>query len=155
MIEYVKEKIKDLFPENYALPEGVLRHGDDVEELSGSEYLDESNEFDKLFSLLREEKKRGSYTIAIISKDKNDADRLFKKISKFEDKLNSAIYNYNSDNFVEGVIFLDPVNAKGLEFDTVIITDFSQEKYLNNFADAKSFYVAATRALHRLYIIKN
>jgi len=54
------------------------------------------------------------------------------------------------DGPISGLMVLDVVSAKGLEFDAVIVPDASC--YGEDFEDAKRYYVAVTRALHYLAV---
>jgi DNA helicase-2/ATP-dependent DNA helicase PcrA len=55
--------------------------------------------------------------------------------------------------FMNGIMVLPIHITKGLEFDAVIIWNPDEERYHADDADAKLLYVAATRAMHELYII--
>jgi len=61
----------------------------------------------------------------------------------------------DADNFVQGTYIL-PVNmVKGLEFDTVILWNPNLKRSLEKPETAKLLYVAATRALHELYVVQS
>jgi len=137
-IEIMEEanKINDLLKLDRAIP--VIRHGDQVE------YTNKNIE--TLINELKEKYK----TIAIITKDQDEANELYKKLKDSIDinLINSSNLNYNSD-----INILPSYLSKGLEFDSVIIKnieDFNKESIL----DMKLLYVSMTRALHTLYIIK-
>ena len=51
------------------------------------------------------------------------------------------------------MLILPIENAKGLEFDSVIIADANSDYYKDDLLSIKLLYVAITRALHRLCVI--
>lgn len=55
------------------------------------------------------------------------------------------------DKYTGGVTIIPSYLSKGLEFDSVIISD--SDKYSENTLDTKLLYVACTRAMHTLDII--
>lgn len=60
----------------------------------------------------------------------------------------------NNQEYNSGICVIASKLSKGLEFDSVIITDASKEKYLkDNQLDMKLLYVAMTRAMHNLIVM--
>ena len=51
-----------------------------------------------------------------------------------------------------GISIIPSYLSKGLEFDSVILSDVSKDNYGNNELDAKLLYIAITRAMHTLDI---
>lgn len=137
-IEIMNEanKINKLLNLDEAIP--VIRHGDNVE------YLDNIN-IVELVNKLKEKYK----SIAIITKDQEDANKLFEES---KNKLEITLINSNNLSYENDVIVLPNYLSKGLEFDAVIILDLN--KYdKNNISDMKLLYVSMTRALHKLYVV--
>ena len=135
-IEIMEEanKINELLKLDKAIP--VIRHGDEVE------YTKKD-----IIELLKE-LKNDYKTIAIITKTQEEANLLYNKINKEIDinLINSNNLNYNSD-----INILPSYLSKGLEFDSVIITNKNNYKK-DSVLDMKLLYVSMTRALHKLYI---
>jgi DNA helicase-2/ATP-dependent DNA helicase PcrA len=159
VIEFANEIIKGLFPASYKLPEAVLRHGDPVEivelesELGGGAIS--SSDEKVLLELIKKEDKAGFATLAIVCRDMKHADKVFANLSAIKDKLPRSVFNYNEEDYHEGILVLPVERAKGLEFDSVIVADMNENYYSKSFLNAKLFYVAVTRALHRLHVIVN
>ena len=64
--------------------------------------------------------------------------------------------NYGEDNvdYDSGICSLSSELSKGLEFDAVILTDASEDKYSSkDNTDMKNLYVSMTRPLHELEIL--
>lgn len=138
-IEIMNEanKINKLLNLDEAIP--VIRHGDNVE------YLDNINIME-LVSNLKEKYK----SIAIITKNQEDANKLFEEL---KNNLEFTLINSNNLSYENDVIVLPNYLSKGLEFDAVIILDLN--KYdKNNISDMKLLYVSMTRALHKLYVVR-
>ncbi|MCA9374906.1 ATP-binding domain-containing protein [Candidatus Dojkabacteria bacterium] len=145
IIEFANKVFKKYFPAEYKLPEAVLRHGDSVKELGSG--------VNEIIKILKEEETLESTTTAIICKDENHADFIYEELKKNENRFSQAIYSYREKDYHTGVLVLPIKNAKGLEFDAVILADVDNEKYTESALDVRLFYVAITRALHRLYIL--
>lgn len=125
--------------------EPIIRHGEKVE----CEKCTSVNELNGKV-LERAEKMRadGNETIAIICKDTEEADKVYKALSgKTEVKLFTDDAEFSSGTYVIPIEY-----SKGLEFDAVIIYDASKEAYPKEDGYAKLLYVAATRALHDLAV---
>ncbi len=155
IIEYAQKLFRDKMPKEYQ-PEAVLRHGEEVGKI---EHSKESEKMYKLVQAVKDSINKGSVTTAILTKDYNSADKLFNKFKNYKDKngqkladtLDKQILSYKTSDYRNGVLVMPIENAKGLEFDTVIISD--REKYdLSKALDIRLLYVAITRALHRLTI---
>lgn len=129
-------KINDILKLDRALP--VIRHGDNVE------YFETCCLTDLIKQL------RTKYdNVAIITKDQEIADDLFKKMSVV---CECNLVNNDNLNCGHSINVLPSYLSKGLEFDSVIIIDdFNRD----NMIDLKLFYVSMTRALHKLIIVKS
>jgi DNA helicase-2/ATP-dependent DNA helicase PcrA len=159
VIEFANRIITGKFPESYKLPEAVLRHGDKVNiheynlELSSDKFTQNENDKSKLIELIKEERTKGFATLAIVCRNSNHADKIFNNLNVIKDEFDENVFNYSEEDYHEGILVLPIERAKGLEFDSVIIADMNEENYPKSFLNAKLFYVAATRALHRLHVV--
>lgn len=93
--------------------------------------------------------------IAIICKDINETEKIFKLISG---SINIKIINKENAVYHSGLVVLPSYFAKGLEFDAVIMI-LDQPSDIDEFTteykqEDKLRYVMATRALHELHVIK-
>lgn len=140
IIEFANSVFKKHFPKEVVLPEAVLRHGEDVEFLE-----------DDFVEKINEEFEKNISSLAVICKDVHHANRVYEDL-KDAKNLNREVRSHNEDNYESGILVLPIEKAKGLEFDTVIISEMTQENYKKNELDVRLFYVAVTRALHKLYI---
>lgn len=95
---------------------------------------------------------KGYDTIAVICKDEAQTDSVREVLRQYV-AVNSE--SLETTEFTRGVMVLPIHMTKGLEFDTVLLMDPSEEAYPQNDANAKLLYVAATRALHELTIVYN
>ena len=108
----------------------------------------------KIFEYVAKYRARGCKTIAIIPKYKSESDALYLELIKPGGASEINYIKGIQDRFLEGVTLVSTPNAKGLEFDAVIISDASAENYdSNNNIDKRLLYVAASRALSNLAII--
>lgn len=124
----------------------VIRHGNPVNEIKYDSkvktLLERINKYKKEYK-----------SIAIICKDKNEVDYLYKEISKHIPltKIDETTTKYDG-----GICILPVYLSKGLEFDCVILTDVDDNNYnKENILDMKLLYVGITRALHNLDILYN
>lgn len=113
----------------------VIRHGDEVT------YTNES-----IINLVNDLKEKYK-TIAIITKNQEQADKIYKDLSE---KIDINLINSRNLKYDSGINVLPSHLSKGLEFDSVIVQ--KEEFDDNNEMDLKLLYVSMTRALHKLYI---
>ena len=127
----------------------VIRHGSKV-------LYEDNNQknVEKIVDFINNSKNKNYKSIAIVTKTDDEAKDLYKKIIKNNisiDLIDSKNTEYNG-----GLCILPCYLAKGLEFDSVLISDASEEVYdSKNIRDMKLLYVAMTRALHELTILYN
>lgn len=150
IIEFANKTISKNFPSSYTLPEAVLRHGDEVN-VHGytGEFFTKSALDTLLKPSLTNEIEKETPTIALITKDSDDADKLYDIVKEWD--LDSNIYTYKEENFHAGIQILPVKFAKGLEFDCVMVMALDNERYQKQ-DDARLLYVAMTRALHKLSV---
>ncbi len=155
IVEYANKIFKKTFPKSYKLPEAVLRHGEEIkiiEQKKNIQDLDQ-NKVEELVEIIKRDFEKGSVTIALLARDKNHAINLYNIFNKYEEKLTRNITNYSENNYQDGLLILPIENAKGLEFDSIILADINSDFYGEDILSSKLLYVGLTRALHRVYVI--
>ena len=127
----------------------VIRHGDEV-------YVTEYSSLNYnsiLTDYVKKEKEKYS-TIAIICKNLKECAQVSQILKK--NNIENTILQGNQEQGINGVVVLTVQDSKGLEFDSVIINDASENKYdKNNVVDMKLLYVAMTRAMHNMNVLSN
>ncbi|MBR4342909.1 MAG: UvrD-helicase domain-containing protein [Lachnospiraceae bacterium] len=126
--------------------EPIIRHGDEPKIIKTKK----GEAADRIIELCDLLKQRGLMSIAVVCRNNDAALALASYIGK-----KTEIIDVNDENaeYGQGIMVL-PVNmTKGLEFDAVIIYDPSEKDYPDDNRHVKLLYVAATRALHELYIV--
>ena len=132
--------------ENIILAQPIERHGDKVKHWKVD---NENSKVIKICEVIKKQLKVGHINIAIITKDFNESIELYKEITNYG--FNIELISDNLEKYRGGVIIIPSYLAKGLEFDSVIISD--SNKYSENTLETKLLYVACTRAMHTLDII--
>ncbi|MBQ9012988.1 MAG: AAA family ATPase, partial [Bacilli bacterium] len=89
-------------------------------------------------------------SVAVICKDDDEVNMLRKNLSKLN--INIDLISKAEPINSEGIYILPSYYAKGMEFDAVIVSDASYNRYQNNDVDLKLLYVSVTRAIHKLII---
>lgn len=155
VIDYANAIFKNRFPEGYKLPEAVLRHGDPVEKIILPYDFSESSEKDikAVVEKIKLQFEKGAVTCAILCRDKNHAVEIYNILDKYEEYIGRDVVNYTESDYKEGVLILPIEQAKGLEFDSVIIMDMNDTLYPDTELTWRLLYVGMTRALHRLMIV--
>lgn len=132
--------------ENIILAQPIERHGDKVEHWKVDS---ENSRIIKICEIIKKQLEVGHINIAIITKDFNESIELYKEITNYG--INVELISENLDKYTGGIIIIPSYLSKGLEFDSVIISD--SNKYSENIIDTKLLYVVCTRAMHTLDII--
>lgn len=132
--------------ENIILAQPIERHGDKVEHWKVDS---ENSKIIKICEIIKKQLEVGHINIAIITKDFNESIELYKEITNYG--IDVELISENLDKYTGGTIIIPSYLSKGLEFDSVIISD--SNKYSENIIDTKLLYVACTRAMHTLDII--
>ena len=129
--------------------EPVIRHGRNVC------FYDTKDANEKILAILTQLARNSYHICAVIFKDDQSADRFSKEIGYMaaESGLRIARLSRESENLKSGNYILSLKDAKGLEFDGVIIPDFDSYDLKKITGDLKRVYVAITRALHELHIL--
>ena len=131
-----------------ALP--VLRHGEKPKTIEVSSEEDCAKKIDEIVKEVIEKEKN---SIAIITKDGNEALNL-SKVLKRKSKNKFALIKGKEKTMDNNFVIIPSYLTKGLEFDATIIFNPSEENYKSNLLDERLLYVSLTRALHLEYIIK-
>lgn len=131
-----------------SVAEPVIRHGVKVG------YKKIENKCKDIEEIIKNYLIKDYSSIAIICKDKQEVFEIYEVIeNKF---LNIDVIVDTNTIYNGGICIITSYLAKGLEFDGVIITDASKEKYSEkNSIDMKLLYVSMTRALHELNVLYN
>lgn len=132
--------------ENIILAQPIERHRDEVQHWKVDS---ENNKIIKICEIIKKQLEVGHINIAIITKDFNESIELHKEITNYG--VNAELISENLDKYTGGVIVIPSYLSKGLEFDSVIISD--SNKYSEDILETKLLYVACTRAMHTLDII--
>lgn len=127
--------------------EPIIRHGSPVQLLTVPE---KNAQFQKAAAICKEWQQKGLDTIAVICRDKRSAEETARQLGQYIEVIES---NLEKAVFGSGIMTLPVEYTKGLEFDAVLILNPTREEYPVDDGHAKLLYVAATRALHELYII--
>lgn len=131
---------------NLAIP--LSRHGRNVTYTS-------AKKFDEKIMItlekIKELQNEGFKNIAVIAKDADTCLKIQKTLENyniFANLISNDLIKYEG-----GLIVVPSYLSKGLEFDNVIIFDY--DKYSSSKLDIKLLYVAFTRAMHTLDVIKD
>ncbi|MBL5767825.1 DNA helicase UvrD [Heyndrickxia sporothermodurans] len=89
-----------------------------------------------------------SSSIAIIGKTMQDCEQAYHQL---KDKIDISLIGLKNQELAEGPIILPSYLAKGLEFDSVIVLNASDDKY-NDESERTLLYTICTRAMHHLII---
>lgn len=157
IVEYANKIFRNRFPKTYKLPEAVLRHGEDIHTVIHNKEIKDIDEgsIKRLIDMIKEEFGKGSVTVALICPNRESVKQAYDRIIKYEKYLQKDIVDYTLDDYKTGLLLLTVEDAKGLEFDTVILLDVNDNTYPDTQLSTRLLYVAITRALHRLIIIEN
>jgi len=125
----------------------VIRHGDPVEVISKENRKEIAED---IAAKVKEIKKQGFKSIAIICKTAKECDEMHGYFKKGKDS--PYVITGKEKEYKSGLLIVPSYLAKGLEFDAVFVADASSENYTTSELDTKLLYVALTRPLHKLCI---
>lgn len=145
IINEANKAIKKLKNLDIPLATSVIRHGEPVRYIKTNDFEEMMFGIKNRISQLKEK----NFRIAIITKDLNDAQKVYKFLNKNEKII---FLTDQSSEFNGNIVVLPSYLSKGLEFDSVILFDVSKEKYAMNELEIKLLYVSMTRAMHTLDI---
>jgi DNA helicase-2/ATP-dependent DNA helicase PcrA len=151
-VEIIDFAAKTLEAQKLGLKESkpVLRHGENPEIINLESESELASAIIKIIKTVRE---KGKNSIAIITKDREEAKDLAKKLSK-NSEYSFELISGKEKNIKSEQIIIPSYLTKGLEFDCTIILDPTEDKYSCNVLDERLLYVALTRALHFEYVLK-
>lgn len=89
-------------------------------------------------------------TIAVVCGDLSQARLAFERLDSVP---GARLVDDGDFSFRPGVDFTDGVQVKGLEFDYVVIPDASAKVYGDDVLARRRLHVAATRAIHQLWVL--
>ena len=142
-IEIMNEANKINKKLNLSIAEAVIRHSDKViYQRINDKYIDIEYNINIFI-------KKGYKSIAIITKNDVESTDIYEKLGK---KYNINLINDCSMNYTDGITIITSRLSKGLEFDSVILTNLDNYNE-NSIMDLKILYVAMTRAMHSLTIL--
>lgn len=133
----------------------VIRHGLPVSE---EEYWSDVEMAERVSSLIPAFRQKGYTTTAVICTDDREVQKtsaLLKEMLPKEPVICLKEDTADSTDFQSGTMILPIRLVKGLEFDTVILWNPDMKHGLQKPDKAKLLYVAATRALHELYVLQS
>lgn len=99
-------------------------------------------------ALIRRAMEKGYHTIAVICRSQEQTAQVR---SRLQDQ--GILLTDEEESFSNGALVLPVALSKGLEFDVVILWEPDKEHYPPDSLHANLLYVAATRALHELYLL--
>lgn len=126
--------------------EPVIRHGEPVhfvESISMEEAAGLSAD------IISDMQQKGYETLAVICFSDEEKEYVTRRLSR-----QIQVTDSDKSGFSKGVMVLTVPETKGLEFDCVLLWKPDLEGYKDNPKLAKLLYVAATRALHELFVMK-
>ncbi|TPR17549.1 ATP-dependent DNA helicase [Apilactobacillus timberlakei] len=133
----------------------LLPNGDKIEPFNrqgpSPEIIIRHNEKDGISSLIRKANKelKTEGTVAVITKNLVEAKAVYQHITT---KINSTLLADTDRSLPKGVVVMPIYLAKGLEFDSVIAWNISDENYNSNKLIG-TLYTIATRSMHHLSLI--
>ena len=104
--------------------------------------------YQQMVGLLQSLVVSGHQTIAVICKTAHESIEVYQKL---KDQVSLTLISKETLSFKKGVYVIPSYLAKGLEFDAVIISNASSERYYKE-SERKLFYTACTRAMHELHL---
>lgn len=90
----------------------------------------------------------GYESLAVICKSHQECVQTY---ARLQGHVPITLVDKEDQELASGVVILPVYLAKGIEFDAVVIYNFSQENYSRE-SDRKRLYTACTRAMHRLFL---
>ncbi len=126
--------------------EPVIRHGEPVHFL---ESISSEEAAGICVETIQEMKEKGYETMAVICFSDEDKEIVTLRLSR-----QITLIDAQNSGFSKGVLVLTVPETKGLEFDCVLLWKPDLTGYRDNPRLAKLLYVAATRALHELFIVQ-
>jgi len=129
------------------IAEPVIRHGLEVEY-----NIIKDNQIMYITEYINNFVKKGYNSIAVICKDEEEANQINTLLNEYN--ISASNITNSDTEYKGGICTITSYLAKGLEFDGVIISNASEERYNSSkVIDMKLLYVAMTRPLHELKVL--
>ena len=122
----------------------IDRHGDEPQVVACTPEA----QVDKIKEQIGVALKKGYTSVAIIARSAEEARRLYRQLQPMGAKL---LLNADAP-YGGGIVVSTAFAVKGFEFDQVILSDASDDLYMNPWDD-RLLYISVTRALHRLVVL--
>ncbi|MCK8607548.1 RNA polymerase recycling motor HelD [Apilactobacillus ozensis] len=170
--EQLLQKLNNAFPTNHSrliklnrsyrstyeitnFAKSILPENNDIEPFNRKgkmpKILIRKNENQAIDSILKEIKSLGNKNKAIITKNMQEAKYLYRHLYN---KINVTLMSDKDRSIPEESLIIIPVYlAKGLEFDSVIAWNVSQENYSYSNKLLGTLYTIITRAMHQLTLV--
>lgn len=126
--------------------EPVIRHGEPVHFIDSISMVEAAGLAAELISDLQQ---KGYETMAVICFSDGEKEEIAKRLGR-----QLTLTDTSQSGFSKGVMVLTVPETKGLEFDCVLLWKPDLKGYKENPKLAKLLYVAATRALHELFVLQ-
>ncbi|MDF2570387.1 MAG: helD 2 [Sporomusa sp.] len=108
----------------------------------------------RTIEIIEEFQKLGCKSVGILTKLETDSQKLYEGLQAVAPHLtNLNVITAETLSYHGGITVAPILQAKGLEFDGVIIWNASDKKFTSDFYDAKLLYVALSRAMYYLHIL--
>ncbi len=128
--------------------EPVIRHGEPVQTI---QEMTEQCLAQHAAQIIENVLHKGYETVSIVCFQADEVQKVEKQMAEYKElEIGSA----RDSGFTKGVMILTVQQTKGLEFDCVLLWKPDMNGYRENPKLAKQLYVAATRALHELYLME-
>ncbi|MFV2084185.1 HelD family protein [Micromonospora sp. LOL_021] len=124
----------------------IERHGRPPQIINCADPKDQES---RVLALVEEHQRTTHRSLGIICKTAAQAEELHRALSAAGVEL--TFLDYDSTEFVGGIIVTTAHMSKGLEFDSVIVPNVSDANYSNDM-DRSMLYIACTRAMHELHL---
>ncbi len=142
--DFARKSVKNLTGFDIEI-EPIIRHG---EQVIVKPFVTPPEKLDDMLSIINNLKDKNFNLNAIICREEQEVEKLYKNLSKY---IDVNMLDTDNDKLQTGTYVLSVANSKGLEFDTVCMWDYD----LYEKKDVNKLYVGLTRALHELYVFSN
>lgn len=144
IVEFANNIIQPFSKDKYALPQLTFRNGSEVKKITRSGESVYTSILEEVEHILTDSSEQARSVI--IAKTQREAKLLADKLNHPDVQLQLGTQMVDAK-----VVITTPMLAKGLEFDHVLLFRFSSYLKADEY-DIKLAYVAASRALHKLYV---
>lgn len=144
IVEFANKIIQPFSKDKYNLPQLTFRNGAEVKIITRSGESVYSSILEEIEHILLDSSEQARSVI--IAKTQREAKLLANKLNHPDVQLQLGTQMVDAK-----VVITTPILAKGLEFDHVLLFRFSNYLKTDEY-DIKLAYVAASRALHKLYV---